>query len=307
MFDPGPPHITEISPDQEDSALRLCLRGLEQSQFEQQVATFRASIKRQPLSGYRIWGAFRGKELTGSILIQTQPGRSAVVWPPRLTAGEPRETAQQLLARAIADLPRPGVRMVQVLLPSDVGEDAELLATAGFRHVSDLLYLVCLAGQFPTHPPCPELRFEPYSPSLHARFAQLVDATYEDSLDCPAVNGIRNVDDVLQGYRATGDFDPQRWFIVSHQDEDIGCLILTDYPQHATWELIYIGLLSAVRGRGWGVGIIRHAQWLCGQGLRDRLVAAVDTTNEPALRMYATAGFQSWDRTSAYIRVLDEN
>jgi len=46
MFDPGPPHITELPPNQEEAALRLCLRGLEQSQFEQQVAVFRASIKR---------------------------------------------------------------------------------------------------------------------------------------------------------------------------------------------------------------------------------------------------------------------
>src|SRR5208283_2518855 len=121
------------------------------------------------------------------------------------------------------------------------------------------------------------------------------------------VNGVRGVDDVLSGYRATGYFDPQRWFIIHHQDEDVGCLILTDYPEHSTWELIYIGLLSAARGRGWGVGSVRHAQWLCRQAQRKRLIAAVDAANEPALRMYAAAGFQSWDRTSVYIRVLEEN
>jgi len=299
--------IAQVSPDQEDLALRLCLRGLDQTQFERQVAVLRASVQRQPLSGYRVWGAFRASALTGSILVQTQAGRIAVVWPPRLTKEEPPETAHRLLVQAIAALPRPGIRLVQALLPTDVGEDAELLVAAGFRHVSDLLYLVCLADQFPAVPPCPELDFEPYTPALHARLAQLVDATYEKSLDCPAVNGVRNVDDVLQGYRATGHFDPQRWFIVRHRDEEIGCLILTDYPEHATWELIYVGLLSAARGRGWGVGTVRHAEWLCGQALRKRLIAAVDAANEPALRMYAAAGFQSWDRTSAYIRVLDDN
>ena len=34
----------------------------------------------------------------------------------------------------------------------------------------------------------------------------------------------------------------------------IGCLILTDYPEHAIWELIYMGVLPAARGRGWGAG-----------------------------------------------------
>ena len=160
--------------------------------------------------------------------------------------------------------------MVQALVPANAGADAELLVAAGFQHVSDLLYLVCLADDFPTNPPCPELQFEPYSPALHARFAQLVDATYEDTLDFPAVNGVRNVDDVLQGYRATGHFNPKRWFIVRHQGEEIGCLILTDYPEQATWELIYMGILPAARGRGWGVEIVRHALWLAGQASRNR-------------------------------------
>ena len=197
--------------------------------------------------------------------------------------------------------------MVQSLLPTDMGEDAELLKAAGFRHVSDLLYLVCLAEHFPTSPPSPEFQFQAYSPALNAKFSQLVNATYEDTLDCPAVNGVRSIDDVLQGYRATGHFDPERWLLVGHQGEEMGCLILTDYPEHATWELIYMGLLPAARGRGWGVGIVRHAQWLCRQALRKRLVLAVDAANEPALRMYATAGFQSWDRTSVFIRVLEDN
>ena len=118
------------------------------------------------------------------------------------------------------------------------------------------------------------------------------------------MNGVRSVDDVLQGYRATGHFNPERWLIVNHQGEEIGCLILTDYPEHATWELIYIGLLSAVRGQGRGVKIISHALWLSGQASRNRLVLAVDAANEPALRMYAAAGFRAWDRTSVYIRVL---
>jgi ribosomal protein S18 acetylase RimI-like enzyme len=187
-----------------------------------------------------------------------------------------------------------------------VGADAELLVAAGFRHVSDLLYLVCLADQFPAHPPCTELQFESYSETLHARFARLVDATYENTLDCPAVNGVRNIEDVLQGYRATGSFDPERWFVVRHRGEEIGCLILTDYPEHATWELIYMALLAAARGRGWGVEIARHALWLAGQAARSRLVLAVDAANAPALRTYAAAGFQSWDRTSVYVRILDE-
>ncbi len=198
-------------------------------------------------------------------------------------------------------------RMAQALLPTDAGSDAETLVAAGFHHVSDLLYLVCLAEQFPPSPPCRELQFESYSSAQHARFPELVDATYEDTLDCPAVNGVRCIDDVLQGYRATGQFDPGRWFIVRHQGEPVGCLILTDYPEHATWELIYMGILPLARGRGFGVEIVRHALWLAGQAASKRLVLAVDAINEPALRMYAAAGFQAWDRKSVFVRIFGES
>ena len=284
MVDPAPPRIAELSPDQENLGLRLFLEGLEEPQFQQQVAMLRESVQRQPLSGYRIWGAFRADQLTGSILVQTATGTAPQSSGRLGLWRESRRTRPcQLLRAGMAHLPPLGIRMVQALLPTDVGADAELLVAAGFRHVSDLLYLVCLADRFPRQSALSRASSSsPTHPRLHARFADLVDATYEDTLDCPAVNGVRSVDDVLQGYRATGHFSPERWFIVRHQGEEIGCLILTDYPEHATWELIYMGLLPAARGRGWGVEIVRHALWLARQALRNRLVLAVDAANEPA-------------------------
>ena len=257
MPDPDPLRIAELSPEEEDLGFRLFLGGLLEPQFRQQVADLRASCQRQPSSGYRVLGAFRGERLTGSILALTQPGRTAVIWPPRLVTGEPQATARELLRAGQAHLPQLGIRLAQALLPSNATADKELLTAAGFRHASDLLYLVCLADDFPAASPSPQLQFEPYSSRLHARFTRLVDATYEDTLDCPAVNGVRSVEDVLEGYMATGHFDPNRWFMVRHRGEEIGCLILTDYPENAIWELIYMGLAPAARGHGHGLAIVR--------------------------------------------------
>lgn len=307
MLDLAPTHIARLPPDQEESGLRLALREFGESDFQVQVAMLRAWVERQPTCGYQVWGAFRAKELVGSLLLQTQPGRTAVIWPPRLVAGERQETACQLIRTGLGEMPRLGVRMVQALLPAEGGADAELLMAAGFQHLSDLLYLVCLSDAFPASPPSLGLHFEPYSPALHSQFTELVDATYVDTLDCPAVNGVRSVEDVLQGYRATGHFDPKRWFIVRQKGADIGCLILTDYPEHGIWELIYMGIVPMARGQGCGLELVRHALWLCGQALRSRLVLAVDAANEPAIRMYAAAGLQEWDRRAVYILVLDEN
>jgi hypothetical protein len=46
---------------------------------------------------------------------------------------------------------------------------------------------------------------------------------------------------------------------------------------------------------------VRHALHLCRLASRNRLVLAVDAVNQPALKMYAAAGFQSWDQKSVFI------
>ena len=39
-------------------------------------------------------------------------------------------------------------------------------------------------------------------------------------------------------------------------------LLLADHPKARHWELMYMGLVPEVRGRGWGRQIARYAQWL---------------------------------------------
>jgi ribosomal protein S18 acetylase RimI-like enzyme len=214
--------------------------------------------------------------------------------------------------------------MIQALLTTDVGEDADLLRFAGFRHFSDLLYLVCLDRDFPTvefgsvefgsvefssieiesGPLSPGVEFLAMGQEHEEQIAKLVEATYIDTRDCPAVNGLRPIEDVLLGYRATGRYDSQGWLVVRHQGEDVGCLITADHPQHNTRELIYMGLVPTARRQGLGTAVVRHALWLTAQAGLQRLVLAVDAANEPALRMYAAAGFQAWDRKSVFIRVI---
>ena len=196
--------------------------------------------------------------------------------------------------------------MIQALLTPDLPREAEPLLAVGFRHVSDLLYLGSMAEEFPREKPCTALEFDPYSPALHDRLARLVEATYVDTLDCPAVNGVREIDDVLLGYRATGEFESRHWLIVRHGSLDIGCLIVANHPGQDTCELIYMGVLPEARGRGWGILMVRYAQWLASQSGQSRLVLAVDAANEPALRMYAFTGFRAWDKRSVFVKVLGE-
>ena len=248
--------------------------------------------------------AVRDSKVAAAIFGHVQAGRTALLWPPRIAEEEPAATGVELVRVAVQRLVEQGVCVVQACPEPEAPADAAPLEAAGFRHVTDLLYLVSLDQTFPTSPPASELEFEPYRESQQQRLGNLVEQTYQGTLDCPQLNGVRASDDVLAGYRATGVFDPGRWFLVREQGEDVGCLLLAEHPESRQWELVYVGLVPSARGRGLAAQTVRHAQWLARQAGARQLVLAVDADNAPALRVYAEAGFVAWDRRPVYLQIF---
>jgi GNAT superfamily N-acetyltransferase len=296
--------IGPASEDQFAEALRLVFSRLPPAYADSQVEAMLADVAagKGSMDGLRI--AKRSGCLKGVVFSQVQPGRAALVWPPRALPGEPVTTLENLLGVISQWLEEQGVRIAECLVPDDSDVDAPVLVAGGYQHLANLLYLVSLDKDFPNSRPQSPLKYEPYSPSNRLRLTQIVASTYQQTRDCPQLNGVRAVEDTLIGYRAAGDFDPQRWLLVCHGGEDVGCLLLADYPEQENWELLYVGLIPAARGHGWGREITRHAQWLTRQAHRPRLVLAVDAANEPALRMYSELGFRAWERRRVFVRIF---
>ena len=261
-----------------------------------------AASGRELLAG--LLEARRGGRVVGAVFSQVQAGKTALVWPPRLVAGEPATTAEQLLARTSRWLDHRQVRVAHALLETVTQQDDALLRGAGYEPLAELLYLVSLSENVPNSPPAGPLEYVAYSAADEGRLARVIEATYEQTLDCPQLNGVRPIEEILAGYRAAGVFDPTRWLIIRHGGRDIGCLLLTDHPEHGNWELVYMGLVVSARGNGWGSHIARRAQWLAREAGRPRLVLAVDAANAPAIRLYELLGFRAWDRRGVYLKIL---
>jgi ribosomal protein S18 acetylase RimI-like enzyme len=242
--------------------------------------------------------------MRGAVWCHVQPGALALVHPPALVLGEPEATADRLLARVVELLAERRVRLAQALLETDAGSDAERLVRGGFHRAADLLYLVLQLPLAALQPPVAgDLQLEAYRESQFERLACLLEATYVDTRDCPALNGLRPAQEVLAGHRAIGRFDPGLWAFARHQNQDVGCLLLADHPASGQYEVVYMGLTPAARGRGWGHELTRHAATLAQAAGRRQLVLAVDADNAPALKTYAAAGFAAWDRRSVFLRV----
>jgi len=297
--------IRPASPERWAEVLWLVFRHLSADDRLVRVDALLDAARSGRLSLDGLLEARRGDRLVGGVFSEIQVGRAAVVWPPRLAPGEPAATAEQLLASLCELLARERICVAHTLLEPGMREDGDLLRAAGFEPLADLIYLACADTHFPRLLPKSSLDFEPYWPAEHERLARLVEATYQETLDCPRLNGLRQIEDVLAGYRATGVFAPSRWLLVRHQDQDVGCLLLADHPEQENWELVYMGLVPFARGKGWGKHVTRHAQWLTAQAGRPRLVVAVDAANTPAIRTYSFLGFERCDRRSVYLKALE--
>src|SRR5206468_2521593 len=107
-----------------------------------------------------------------------------------------------------------GAKVVQTLLaPEEEGLAGPLLRN-GFRRVTDLWYMRHERGTPLARLDTPvRLTFRPFDEAEPELFQQTLLRTYEDTLDCPEVNGLRTVEEVLAGHRAQGTYDPGRWWL----------------------------------------------------------------------------------------------
>jgi len=298
------PQISPASPHRAAEVLRLAFSRLPDEDRSPRVEGLLEGLSSDPTGLSGLLEARRGERLVGAILSQVHPGKTALLWPPRLDGGEPATTADQLLKRTVRWLRQNRVRVAHALIETADAEDEAVLRRGGFEPLANLVYLVSLEDDFPQAPPAGPLEFEGYTTANHDRLARLIDATYEQTLDCPKLNGIRHSEDILAGYRASGTFAPDHWWIVRHGRDDVGCLLLAHYPEAGNCELVYMGLVPAARGNGWGRHVAGQAQWLARQAGRARLVLAVDAANTPAIRIYQSLGFRAWDRKGVYLRVF---
>ena len=314
------------------SALDCLFHDWPENQRRDQVSYLLGTAHDGGLEGLLV--ALNNGQIQGAVLSRPLGGKAALVWAPRLVdnlrdvaddlstnqreslisgTGEvaPDQPATEtlrlaLLTQLLDQLGASGVGLVQTLLTTDAASDERLFAQAGFTRLADLVYLLASNTQASAAEEPRELEFETYRSMSHERFKQLVERTYEGSLDCPALDGVRDVEDVLAGYRVTGRFDPRNWLIVRAAGQDVGCLILADDPRLDQWELIYMGLVPEARGRRWGRLLVAHAQRLAAQAGRRHLMLSVDAANGPAVRTYTHAGFVQCDVRRVLFRLINE-
>ncbi len=235
----------------------------------------------------------------------------------RLSAGTTLAQRALLIESACRGLVAEGAPVV--LAQSLLGPaDADALGAferAGFMRLAELAFMrrtVTRAGRGRIADPAgvslvPLADLPPAE--ARARLKNALSKSYEQTLDCPALCGLRSIDDVIDSHRAVGKYDPRWWWLVMADDspdaKPEGCVLLNLNADGRHCELVYVGVSQRLRGKGLGAELLRYAIARLGaMGGVEELGCAVDTANVPALRLYERAGFVRVQTRVAVVRPL---
>lgn len=136
------------------------------------------------------------------------------------------------------------------------------------------------------------------------RIVNLVQSTYEQTLDCPRLNALRSATDVVGAYITASSFQPEGWRIITENGRDVACLVTVVHPATKALELTYMGISPSHRGRGIGRLLVGEAARIARKKAADRVMLAVDQGNRPACDVYRQCGFENIGSEAVWGRKL---
>lgn len=306
--------IKPVPSHQLRKALRLSLANQDHSAaaLELRVNTFLEYARALSFNLSRQWFCeSNGRPITACTCIES-PGRTAMLLlPSGPAAGSYPHAQHRLIEHVIAEESKRDVRLLQALIEFDDDHVRLALERAGFREIAVLLYLEMDIPNSPLAPISTPVALSEqsanwihYDDGSHRKFADLIEATYEDGLDCPGLSELRDIEDVISGHKAAGRFDPARWLLLECDGAPVACVLLSESPLRQMLELVYMGVRPVARGKGVGKYILGKALHLAQNQAYQGITLAVDSRNAPARVLYEAAGFKTTHSRRAMIRPL---
>jgi ribosomal protein S18 acetylase RimI-like enzyme len=255
-----------------------------------------------------LWCSIAGDDRFEAVALAVpNPGRTAMFFASQPHSAEELQRTCEVIDALCLRLAQDGLHLAQTLLDVHDHDSETVFAGARFRRLATLSYLERpLRSRLVPAPPqwADGARLVTYQPSLRHEFAEVLDASYEQTLDCPGLRGCRTTVDILEGHRAAGAFDANLWTMLLLDDRPAGALLLNPASDGSGIELVYLGLAMWARGRGLGTQLLRHALHQVASRPERVMTLAVDEANTPALALYKREHFKPVLRRAAMIRPL---
>jgi ribosomal protein S18 acetylase RimI-like enzyme len=235
-------------------------------------------------------------------------GATALVWPPQAaTSSAQWEIEDGLLTYAIAWLRQRGAKLGQTLLAHEEAHLASSLKRHGFMHTTNLWYMLHDLRSLPTQlPAASTLTYQTYTDCDRTLFHQVLWRSYEQTRDCPEVNGVRTLEEIVAGHQAQGIYNPEHWWLARQGSQPVAALLVAEVPEQG-WDLSYVGVVSEARRRGIGQALTRKALTEARAAGAKQLTLAVDTRNLPAWNLYRRLGLEPFDQREVYLAIWNND
>jgi ribosomal protein S18 acetylase RimI-like enzyme len=301
---PFPIHIEPARPEDLEPAFRLIFRHVPATETNLRIATALELTRTGELDPAGVLVARAGQRVVGAMVCHLSPGAGGLVWPPQVALSDAQPIEDQLVTGAITWLRHQGAKLGQALLTSEDAPLAAPLLRHGFQHITDLWYMQHNLHRLPrARPQAGRLAFETYGHCDPLVFRETLQRSYEATLDCPEVNGVRTMDEIITGHQAQGRFDPDHWWLVREHACPVAVALIAKVPEWCGWDLAYLGVVPEARRRGIGREVTVRVLHEAAKAKQLQLTLAVDARNQPAWNLYRGLGFEPNDLRQVYLAV----
>ena len=296
--------IDRARSDERGAAFRLVFQHLAEEERNNRVGNALALVSSGELDPQGIFVARSDGTIQGVLVCLPLRGSSGLVWPPHVRPGpETAPMEDQLIREACAWLRGRGAKLAQAILASAEAAQATPLLRNGFNHITRLHYL-----RHDLDEPCPEpplnLVFQTYKAHNRKIFHEVLLRTYEGTHDCPELNGVRSIEEIIDGHQAQGQFHPGRWWMALSGPRPVGVVLTVEIPEWQGWDLAYLGVIPEARRQGFGRALAQLALYEAKAAGATGVTVAVDCRNQPAWNLYASMGFEPGDTREVYLVFL---
>jgi len=299
--------IRPVLPEEIDQCMSLFFRNApgDDRQIYPRTESFKQLARRENYDlNYQMVATVNG-QIRHACLFVPQPGRMAFLFTSWADQTSPTDwdIASKTVAQTCNWAFRQGSNLIQVLIEMTDRYRRELCLKSDFHCLTDLIYMHYPAiAPRQMSPLSDDYHWLTYEPAHRDLFKQVINQTYRDSLDCPELTQLRNMDDVIDSHKTAGLFEPRWWKILLHQKTPAAVLLLNPLKSSGVLELTYMGLVPSFRGRGLSKLVLEEALRCVPLSNRTNLTLAVDCRNKPACQLYLNFGFEVIFRRTALIK-----
>lgn len=301
--------IRRVTVDELRPALSLLLTG-HISENELSVENFLQFAARQHMSLDETWGAFRDNDLCAVCLLIESAGKAGILFLSPAHSGATDAERAVMVNHALKHQDANRLHLVQALVDPMHQGDVQALEASSFKALATLVYMqrsmrrTDIRGRLVLHQEEQALKLSSWTTATRPLFERAILSSYEQTLDCPGLLGMREIDDIIAGHMSSGEFTPDMWHVLHDGDEPAGVMLINRTPPNDAMELVYLGLSPKWRGRGLGARLLTWGISQAREAGGAQMLLAVDEANAPAMAMYRAMQFIATGRKIAMIRAL---